>query len=57
MKILLNNPLMYVYVNPNKFFFIIQLLFLTACPQTPPQLLWWSIRDAQSPATRVKNPC
>ena len=33
MKILLNNPLMYVYINPNKFFFIIQLLFLwiTSC--------------------------
>ena len=28
MKILLNNPLIYVYVNPNKFFFTIQLLFL-----------------------------
>ena len=28
---------------------------LTACPQTP-QLLWWSIRDAQSAATQVKNP-
>ena len=54
MKILLNNPLLYVYVNPNKFFFTIQLL-LAACPQTP-QLLWWSIRDAQSPATQVKNP-
>ena len=71
MKILLNNPLIYVYVNPNNFFFTIQLYIvslnyvsffelqlhpwtplgaLTACPQTP-QLLWWSIRDAQSPAT------
>ena len=28
MKILLNNPLMYVFINPNKFFFTIQLLFL-----------------------------
>ena len=29
MKILLNNLLMYVYVNPNKFFFTIQLFFFT----------------------------
>ena len=28
MKILLNNPFIYVYVNLNKFFFTIRLLFL-----------------------------
>ena len=28
MKILLNNPLTYVYVNSNKFFFTIQLVSL-----------------------------
>ena len=30
MKIHLNNPLMYVYVNPNKYFFTIQLFFFSA---------------------------
>ena len=47
MKILLNNPLMYVYVNPNKFFFTIQLLFLE---------LRHANMSSQSPAMRVKNP-
>ena len=57
MKILLNNPLKYVYVNPTSSPVLPKLPgALTARPQTPPQLLWWSIRDAQSAATRVKNP-
>ena len=68
MKILLNNPLMYfrsILTNFsslfNHYFFELRLRLctplgaLTVRPQTP-QLLWWSIRHAQSLATPVKNP-
>ena len=54
MKILLNNPLMYVYVNPNKFFFTIQLLFLWIKSVSlnygfPPGSHWGYLQRASKP--------
>ena len=47
MKILLNNPLMYVYVNPNKFSSLFNCCFFE---------LRHANTSSQSPTKRVKNP-